>query len=43
MDTVSKGSLEQARSELQKLYGVGQKVADCTLYSAEPDMIFSHR
>ncbi len=31
MDTVSKGSLEQARSELQKLYGVGQKVADCTL------------
>lgn len=31
MDTIENGSLKDARSELLKLFGVGEKVADCTL------------
>lgn len=31
IDIIAKGSLDQSRNEMQKFFGVGQKVADCTL------------
>jgi N-glycosylase/DNA lyase len=31
LDTIMKGSIKEARLEMQKFFGVGQKVADCTL------------
>lgn len=31
LDIIMKGSIEESRLEMQKFFGVGQKVADCTL------------
>lgn len=31
MNIIENGSLDESRNEIQKLFGVGQKVADCTL------------